>query len=260
LPRDRRVDVLGCEIDAVDIATTLERCRQAVEEGVTVQHLCVNAAKLVRMKRDPRLRAIAANCGLVNADGQSVVWASRLLGRPLPERVAGIDLMEQLLEVAEQEGYRVYLLGARAEVLVKAVARLQARYPRLNIVGYRDGYFRDEESARICDEIRVAAPQILLVAMSSPRKEYWLTAHGPSLGVPLLMGVGGALDVVAGVRSRAPRWLQKAGLEWLFRLLQEPRRLAARYMGTNAAFVWFVLRQAVTELVSTSGSAAGTRR
>ena len=218
------------------------------------KHLSVNAAKLVQMQRDARLRAIAANCALVSADGQSVVWASRLFRRPLPERVAGIDLMERLLKLAEREGYGVYVLGARADVLERAVGMFRLRYPRLEIVGYRDGYFHDDESPSICDAIRLAVPQILFVAMSSPRKEYWLAEHAGELGTPLLVGVGGAIDIFAGVRSRAPGWLQAAGLEWSYRLLQEPRRLIRRYAVTNTVFVWLVLRQAARELSGSFGT------
>ncbi len=231
-----RARVLGCAIDRLDMDETVRRCEELIVSGGSAQHVVVNAAKLVALRRDLRLREIVGRCALVSADGQSVVWASRLLGDPLPERVAGIDLMERLLALAEERGYRVFILGARPDVLERAVERLRERHPRLIVAGTRDGYFRDGESAEVCAEIRAARPHILLVAISSPRKEYWLGRHTAELGVPFAMGVGGAIDVVAGVTRRAPSWLQRAGLEWLFRLLQEPRRLARRYLVTNTRF------------------------
>jgi N-acetylglucosaminyldiphosphoundecaprenol N-acetyl-beta-D-mannosaminyltransferase len=243
LARGSSVELLGCRIDALDMEQTLERCRAAIESASWLQHVCLNAAKIVKVRHDPKLAAIVANCGLVSADGQPIVWASRLLGRPLPERVAGIDLMERLLQVAEEAGYRVYILGARADILERAVDRLRMRYPRLVIAGHRDGYFRDEESTAVCGEIRAARADILLVAIGSPRKEYWLAEHGPALGVPFAMGIGGAVDVVAGERMRAPRLIRTLGLEWLFRLVQEPRRLALRYLLTNTEFIWLVARE-----------------
>jgi N-acetylglucosaminyldiphosphoundecaprenol N-acetyl-beta-D-mannosaminyltransferase len=238
-----RATVLGCAIDRLDMEATVSRCRELIESGGAAQHVVVNAAKLVALRRDPELARIVEGCALVNADGQSVVWASRLLRDPLPERVAGIDLMERLLALAGEEGHRVYVLGARPDVLERAVERLRVRYPRLVLAGYRNGYFSDEESAGVCAAIRAARPHLLLVAMSSPRKEYWLATHLAELGVPLAMGVGGAIDVVAGVTRRAPRWAQRAGLEWLFRLAQEPRRLARRYLVTNARFGLLVARE-----------------
>jgi N-acetylglucosaminyldiphosphoundecaprenol N-acetyl-beta-D-mannosaminyltransferase len=231
-----RARVLGCEIDRLDMEQTVALCERLIEQGSGAHHVSVNAAKLVAMHDDSRLAEIVGHAEIVNADGQSVVWASRLLRDPLPGRVAGIDLMERLLELAEQRGHRVYILGARDAVLERALAELRRRHPRLLITGARNGYFDDSESNEICAEIRAARPEVLFVAMSSPRKEYWLAEHGPSLDVPLVMGVGGSIDVVAGHVRRAPRWMQRAGLEWFFRFAQEPRRMGRRYVVTNTRF------------------------
>ena len=217
--------------------------------------MSVNAAKLVSLHDDPTLGGMIASCDLVTADGQSVVWAARLLGRPLPERVAGIDLMERLLAAANAVGYRVFILGARREVLDQALRNLAGRYPDLLVVGSRDGYFEDSEALEVCDEIRQAAPDMLFVAMSSPRKEYFLGEQGSSLGVPFAMGVGGSVDVIAGLTRRAPVPLQRLGLEWAYRLWQEPRRLAKRYLTTNARFAWMVLRALVTRRGNEPGAA-----
>lgn len=241
IARDR-ANVLGCEIDRIDMQETLRRADRHLQSGAYVQHVSINTAKLVNRDDDDRMRAIISGCGLITADGQGVVWASRLLGDPLPGRVAGIDLMTNLLELAERRGYGVYILGARREVLERAVVRLRERHPRLVLSGYRDGYFSEDEAGEVCEEIRASGADILFVAMSSPRKEYFLGDHGAELGVSFAMGVGGSIDVVAGETRRAPLFLQRLGLEWLFRLVQEPLRLGPRYAVTNARLAWVLAR------------------
>jgi N-acetylglucosaminyldiphosphoundecaprenol N-acetyl-beta-D-mannosaminyltransferase len=240
-----RARILGCDIDRLDMDETVRRCAQIVDAGGPAQHVSVNVAKIVALRDDPRLKEIVERCELVSVDGQPLVWASRLLGDPLPERVAGIDLMFRLLELAQERGYRVFVLGARQEVLESAAARLAERYPRLVLAGLHHGYFADEETAEVCQVVRAADPQILLVAMSSPRKEYWLAEHAAELGVPFAMGVGGSIDVVAGHTKRAPSWMQRFGLEWFYRFVQEPRRLGPRYLRTNARFVGLLARELV---------------
>jgi N-acetylglucosaminyldiphosphoundecaprenol N-acetyl-beta-D-mannosaminyltransferase len=235
-----RAQVLGCEIDRVRMNEAVALCRAAVQQRGFLQHMALNAAKIVSLRSDSHLQEAVAQSELVTADGQSVVWASRLLRDPLPERVAGIDLMEELFALAEREEYRVYLLGATQDTLGRAVERLLTRYPKLSIVGSHHGYFADAESATLCEQIRAAGPDVLFVAMSSPRKEYWLAEYGRALGVPVIMGVGGALDVTAGDVRRAPPRLQALGLEWAYRLLQEPRRLSRRYLLTNTCFILLV--------------------
>jgi N-acetylglucosaminyldiphosphoundecaprenol N-acetyl-beta-D-mannosaminyltransferase len=240
--RDRAV-VLGSEIDRVRMSEAVMRCQIAIEEGGFLQHMSLNAAKIVSLRADPQLQAIVAGSELVTADGQAVVWASRLLRDPLPERVAGIDLMNELFGLAERSGYGVYLLGATEETLGRATERLLARHPDLRIAGSHHGYFADEDSPAICAQIKASRPDLLFVAMSSPRKEYWLKQYGRGLGIPVIMGVGGALDVTAGDVRRAPRAVQALGLEWAYRLAQEPRRLWRRYLVTNTRFIALVARQ-----------------
>jgi N-acetylglucosaminyldiphosphoundecaprenol N-acetyl-beta-D-mannosaminyltransferase len=235
-----RAKVLGCSIDRLGMEETLARVDDVIASGGYSQHMAINTAKLVSLRDDDRLREIVEGCELVNADGQAVVWASRLLGDPLPERVAGIDLMEELLGLAEQKGYRVYILGAREDVLDQAIARIRERYPALTIAGWRDGYFSREEEPQVCASIRATHPQMVFVAMSTPRKEYFLSERGPELGAEFVMGVGGAVDVIAGLTRRAPISWQRLGLEWLYRLLQEPRRMFRRYAVTNTRFAWMV--------------------
>jgi N-acetylglucosaminyldiphosphoundecaprenol N-acetyl-beta-D-mannosaminyltransferase len=246
IARAARVEVLGCPLDVVTMEQSLARCEAAIGSRRYLQHMSINAAKLVALGEDPEMRRMIAECGLITADGQSVVWAAQLLGARLPERVAGIDLMTHLLEAADAKGYGVYVLGARAEVLSTALERLRERYPRLRLVGSHHGYYAGEEAEAICEEIRSSGADILFVAMSSPRKEYFLGERGATLGVPFAMGVGGSIDVIAGITRRAPASLQRAGLEWAYRLAQEPRRLARRYLLTNARFAWIVLKALVT--------------
>ena len=162
-----------------------------------------------------------------------------------PERVAGIDLMEALLDVSRTRGYGVFLLGARAEVLERAEREILRRHPGVRIVGRHHGYFGPEGEAEVVDEVAAAVPDILFVALETPAKELFLARNRDRLAVPFVMGVGGSFDVLAGERRRAPRWMRRTGLEWLYRLSQDPRRLARRYMVGNSAFIWLVLKDAV---------------
>lgn len=235
-----RAEVLGCSIDRVGMQETLALIEELIAGGRYGQHMAINTAKLVSLRDDARLRQIVQQCNLVNADGQGVIWASRLLGDPLPERVAGIDLMEKLLALAERRGYRVYILGARDKVLERAIERIRERHPGLQLAGSRNGYFSRDEEADVCAAIRASRPHIVFVAMSTPRKEYFLGERGAELGAEFVMGVGGAIDVMAGLTRRAPAVWQRLGLEWLFRLLQEPRRMFRRYAVTNLRFAWMV--------------------
>jgi N-acetylglucosaminyldiphosphoundecaprenol N-acetyl-beta-D-mannosaminyltransferase len=243
MPSRDRAAVLGCDIDRLDMDETVRRCAEIIESGGPVQHVSVNVAKVVSLRDDPRLREIVESCELVSVDGQPLVWASRLLGDPLPERVAGIDLMFRLLGLAQARGYRVFILGAKEDVLATAVTRLEEQYPSLVVAGSHHGYFSDADSPEICALVRAAEPHILLVAMSSPRKEYWLADHAAELAVPFSMGVGGSIDVVAGLTKRAPRWMQRTGLEWFYRFAQEPRRLGPRYLRTNLRFAGLLARE-----------------
>jgi N-acetylglucosaminyldiphosphoundecaprenol N-acetyl-beta-D-mannosaminyltransferase len=259
-PGGARLRLLGCPVDAVDMEEAVGRCERAIASRRYLQQVSVNASKFVAMSEDSDLREMVFDSGLVTADGQSVVWAARLLGARLPERVAGIDLMERLLAAADRKGYGVYVLGARRDVLDTALKRLHERYPRLKIAGARDGYYDDSDVGEVCEDIRAARPDILFIAMSSPRKEHFLADHGDALGVPFAMGVGGSIDVIAGLTRRAPRAVQRVGLEWLYRLLQEPRRLASRYFRTNARFAWMVLRALFTRRASAGDAEAPSGR
>lgn len=244
----RSVRVLGCRIDALDMQSTVARCIELAETGEGTRQVSVNAAKLVSCADDERLAEFIRTSDVVSADGQSVVWAARLLRRPLPERVAGIDLMHRLLAEAETRGLSVYLLGATEPILERAGARLRELHPRLDLAGSHHGYFSREEEPEVASAIRRSSPDLLFVAMGSPFKEEWLERNLARVSVAFAMGVGGALDVLAGERSRAPAWMQRAGLEWLHRMLQEPGRLWRRYLVGNLRFSWLVAREKLVGL------------
>lgn len=238
-----RVELMGCMIDNLTMEETLDRVQSFIDSGKPHQHVVVNVDKLVKAHRDPELRRIINDCALINVDGMPVVWASRLLGRPLKERVAGVDLFEALMQRASATGWRIFLLGAREAVVSKVRTDYESRYPGLVIAGHRNGYWRPEEEPEVVEQIAAARPDILFVAISSPKKEQFLGRYQAQMCVPFAMGVGGTFDVAAGLVRRAPRWMQRAGLEWFFRFLQEPRRMFRRYFVDDMAFVALFLRE-----------------
>ena len=237
-----RVQVAGCPVDRLSFSQAVEQLCNRVERQIPTHVVFVNAAKVVKYHRDRRLK-VAVDCAdFLLADGLPVVWASRLLGQSLPGRVNGTDLMEEMIKVAAERGYRVFFVGARREILNTAVEKLKLRFPDLIVVGQHHGYFRPEEEASLVQEIVASRAQLLFLAMSTPRKEIWGDDNLHLLGPTVCQGVGGSIDVVAGLTRRAPVWMQRTGLEWFFRLLQEPRRMWRRYLDTNTAFLWIVLR------------------
>jgi N-acetylglucosaminyldiphosphoundecaprenol N-acetyl-beta-D-mannosaminyltransferase len=238
-----KVRVLGVPIDPLTMEDVLSLVDQAIERRARLHIGVVNAAKLVNMRRESHLREDVLASDVILADGMPIVWASRLLGNPLPERVAGIDLMLEILRRGAVRGYRVYCLGATQDVLDRAVERMLADFPGIAIVGRRNGYFAAEEAEAVAQEIRAARPDVLFVAMTSPKKENFLHRFSPHMQVPVCHGVGGSFDVLAGKVRRAPVAWQRLGLEWLYRVLQEPRRLWKRYLVTNTRFCAMVLSQ-----------------
>jgi N-acetylglucosaminyldiphosphoundecaprenol N-acetyl-beta-D-mannosaminyltransferase len=234
-----RVELLGLSFDAVTMETAVARCLEFCRAPRT-SHTVVtaNAAHLCMMRHDPELTRACQAAHLIVADGMSVVWALRASGQPVPERVAGIDLMTRLLAAAGDQRLRVYFLGARREVVTTLVEMSRVRYPGIEIAGFRDGYFGLEDHQAIVEEIRASSAHMLFVGMPTPYKEIWCEHHCRRLEVPIIMGVGGSFDVLAGFIRRAPRWLQAMGLEWFWRLLMEPRKLWKRYLTSNPEFIW----------------------
>ena len=241
LDRRRTVVLSGVPVDALTLEETVEVARAMVHSGVPHQHVGVNAALLVESERNPELQRVLRECDLVSADGISAVWASRLLGRSLPERVAGVDLFQRLVQAAHEDHCSVYFLGATDEVVERVAALFSERHRGLRIAGYHNGYWDDD--LEVISAVRAARPDYLFLAIPSPRKELWLNSHLDELAVPFVMGVGGSFDVIAGKVSRAPKWLQTAGFEWAWRLGQEPRRMWRRYLFSNTAFVRTLARE-----------------
>ena len=238
-----RRTLYGLRIDAVTLDEAVRHCMRAVAEGPMIDVGVVNAAKIVTMRSDEALADAVSGADLLLADGQSVVWASRYLGQPLPARVAGIDLFVALLAAAEREDRSIYLLGATTDVLARTVAEVRRRHPALRIAGSRDGYFADAEAAGVAAEVRASGADLLFLGMTSPKKELFCADFGELTGARVIHGVGGSFDVLAGVVRRAPRLWQATGLEWLYRMLQEPRRLGPRYLKTNTRFVRMTLAE-----------------
>ncbi|MBB5019574.1 N-acetylglucosaminyldiphosphoundecaprenol N-acetyl-beta-D-mannosaminyltransferase [Chitinivorax tropicus] len=240
-----RIEVLGCQVDNLSMGETLDRVEEYVKSGTPHQHGCVNVDKVVKAARDDSLRQIINDCELISVDGMPVVWASRLLGVPLKERVAGVDLFENLIKHSAVKGWRVFFLGAKEEVVSGMSRQFIAKYPTLQIAGYRNGYWKPEDEAQVAQMIADAKPDLLFVAISSPKKEQFLGKYQPLMKVPFAMGVGGTFDVMVGKVSRAPRWMQKCGLEWFHRFLQEPRRMFRRYFIEDMYFFWLLLKEMV---------------
>jgi N-acetylglucosaminyldiphosphoundecaprenol N-acetyl-beta-D-mannosaminyltransferase len=221
-----------------------DRClKWCIEPRASHTVITANAAILCMMRRDPELRQACMAGDLIVPDGMSVVWASRIANLPVPERITGVDLTARLLELGAEHGLSVYFLGAKRDVVSRLVEICAQRYPGLAIAGYRDGYFSPGDHAAIVEEIRERAPHFLFVGMPSPFKETWCERHRETLNVPVIIGVGGTFDVLAGHVKRAPNWVQNLGMEWSWRLMMEPRKMWKRYLITNSEFAWLAARE-----------------
>ena len=236
------VNLFNIPIKVMTMAEALDLIHLAITEASPLQIGVVNAAKVVNMHRNPTLGQDVLSSDVIFADGASVVWASHLLGCPLPERVAGIDLMIGMLERGMRHGYRVYLLGATEEVNRTVAERIAVDYPGVEVAGRRNGYFSSDEEESIANDIAAAKPDILLVAITSPKKEQFLARWSDRIQVPICHGVGGSFDVYAGKVQRAPLAWQRCGMEWFYRLLQEPGRMWKRYLVTNTIFCWILVK------------------
>jgi N-acetylglucosaminyldiphosphoundecaprenol N-acetyl-beta-D-mannosaminyltransferase len=221
---------------------TVEAVEKIIECGRPAQHVVINVARLVLMRRDKKLCEIVNASPLINVDGQGIVWGAQWLGVPVPERVTGIDLFNKLVALASEKGYRAYFLGAREHIVKKLSEIFREEYPTLQVVGWRNGYFTKEDEPKIAQEIHSSGAQILFVAISSPKKEFFINEYKETMGVPFIMGVGNSFDVVSGMTLRAPLWVQRAGLEWFFRFLHEPRRLWKRYFISNPIYLWMLVK------------------
>lgn len=234
-----RIEFLDTVADSWTMEETINEIDRRVRKGVFTQHVVVNAAKIVHMKKNKSLWEAVMACNIINIDGMGVVWGARILGHRVPERVAGIDLFYRLLNLATKKAYPVFFLGAKYEIVKEAVDRAAKLYPGLKIVGFNHGYFGINEK-EVVEKIHDSGAKMLFVAMTSPQKEEFINRWKDNLGVTLAMGVGGTFDILAGKTRRAPIWMQKIGFEWFYRVIQEPGRMWKRYLKTNGVFMWLV--------------------
>jgi len=227
-----RLDLFGVQIDCVDRATAVERIRGFLTAGTPHQVITVNLDFLHKAEHDSEFRATINEADLAVADGMPIVWISRVLGTPLTERVTGVELVEESCRLAAQTGRGVFFLGAGPGVAEAAARRARDRHPGLIVQAYAPplGPITLDENESTIEMIRKAQPSFLFVALGAPRQDLWIREHRERLGVPVAMGVGCVLDLLAGAVRRAPSWMQATGFEWTYRLMQEPRRLWRRYL------------------------------
>lgn len=220
----KQVEILGVNVNSLTMAQAVEAVQQFIAEKKVALVATANAEMLMRSTQDEELKDILNQADLVVPDGAGTVWAAGHLGESMPERVAGFDLAQELMREAPARGDRIYFFGSAPGVADKAKAKAEELYPGIQVVGTRNGFFTEADEPGIIAEIKAARPDILLAALGVPKQEKWLKKHMQELQVPVSIGVGGTLDVMAGVMERAPLWMQKAKLEWLFRGLKQPSR------------------------------------
>ena len=238
-----RVDILGVKVDAVTMAQAVERVAELIAARTPSMVATANAEMLLRTTHDAELKTILNAAKLVVPDGAGTVWAAHHLGKRMPERVAGADLVLELMRLAPARAWKFFLFGSAPGIADKAALKAQELCPGIKIVGTRNGYFTAEDEPDIIAQIKHSRPDVLLAALGVPKQEKWLAAHMNELGVPVSIGVGGTLDVMAGAVKRAPVWMQRARLEWLFRAMLQPSR-AGRLIALPK-FVWQVHKQKV---------------
>jgi len=241
---NEKVSLFELEIDNLSMEETLLLIDETIKKNESVTLTDVNAGKIIQLKEDSTLKKFVEKSEIIQADGQSVVWASKILGKPLKERVAGVDLFENLIEHASLNKYKIYFFGAEEEIVKKVVDTVSSRYGKDLIAGYRNGYFKKDDEQKIANHIGQSGANILFVAITSPIQEEFLFNNKNILKtVNFKMGVGGSFDVFAGKTKRAPLWMQKIGMEWFYRFLQEPKRMWKRYLIGNTKFLFLVLKE-----------------
>jgi N-acetylglucosaminyldiphosphoundecaprenol N-acetyl-beta-D-mannosaminyltransferase len=237
------VSILGVRVHRLCMRDALSVMERWIAERTPRMVITADANALVLAQADKEFRLLLMDADLVTPDGAGLLWAARRLGQPFPERVPGVELVAQLARLSHERGYRLYFLGAAPGVAERAASTLRQRFPNAQIVGITHGYFSPEAEPTVLAHIRQARPDVLLVGMGMPRQEKWIARHKQTLGVPVSVGVGGSFDIYAGVVRRAPRWMQRYGLEWLWRLMQDPRKIAK--VRNLPRFVWLVWRESL---------------
>lgn len=242
-----RIEFLGSPMHSATMVETVDFIADRIEKKEFLQHVVVNVAKLVNMQKDAELAESVKACDLINIDGMGVVLGARFMGHDIPERVAGVDLFHNLLDMSAAKDFPVFLLGAEEAIVTKTAEKVKELHKGINVAGYHHGYFfngkegADEET--VVEQIKASGARLLFVAITSPKKENFINKWQDQLGVDFVMGVGGTFDVVAGKVKRAPVWMQNYGLEWFYRVMQEPGRMWKRYAETNSKFAWLLLKE-----------------
>jgi N-acetylglucosaminyldiphosphoundecaprenol N-acetyl-beta-D-mannosaminyltransferase len=243
-----RTQFLDTPVDVLSLSETVELVDAAIRENRKLRQVSMNVAKLVKMRSDEELRQDVQNADIIGIDGMGIVFGMRLMGVDVPERVAGIDLLNRLLELCALKGYRPFFLGASEDVVVTASQRTLRQHPGIAFAGVHHGYFKRDEEAEIVADIERSGAHCLFLGMPTPAKERFLARYGTQLSTPFIMGVGGSFDVIAGHVKRAPSWVQRLGMEWAYRVYQEPRRMWKRYAVTNTQFAWLLGGQLLQRL------------
>jgi N-acetylglucosaminyldiphosphoundecaprenol N-acetyl-beta-D-mannosaminyltransferase len=237
-----RIEFLGAPMDSLSMSDSVDYIENKLIKGEFLQHVVVNVAKLVHMQTDNVLADSVKACDMINIDGMGVVLGARFCGHKVTERVAGVDLFHELLAMSAKRDFPVFLLGATEDVVTKTAEKVQLLNPQLTLAGFHHGYFWDDEEA-VVQMIKDSGAKLLFVAITSPKKENFINKWQDKLGVDFVMGVGGTFDVVAGKVKRAPVWMQNYGLEWLYRIIQEPGRMWKRYLVTNSKFAGLLIKE-----------------
>jgi N-acetylglucosaminyldiphosphoundecaprenol N-acetyl-beta-D-mannosaminyltransferase len=238
-----KVEFLGLKINPWGFNTFLEKIEENIISHKHLQQVSsVNGAIAVYAQKDPDLKRAINNSWYVNADGMSVVWGMRFLGHKIPERASCPELFNKLIDLCEKKCYKPYFLGAKEDVIKKTAENLQKKHPNLKIAGFRNGYFTVKDDLIVAEEIKKSEADMLFLGISSPKKELFVEKCLKIMNVPFTFGVGGVFDIIAGKTKRAPLWMQRIGLEWFYRLIQEPKRMWKRYLFTNTMLIYYVLR------------------
>ena len=241
------VNLFGIPVAKLTMLETLLAIEDAIENDRVLHHIVVNSKKIVSMQTDEELRESVLSANFINADGMAVVWASKVLGRAVPERVSGIDLMENLVKMAHENSYKIFFLGAKEEVVSKCVSHYSEMYSSSIIAGYHNGYYTDEEERSVAETIADSGANLLFVGITSPKKEIFLNKHKDVLSrVNMMMGVGGCFELVTGKTKRTPVWMQNSGLEWFYRFFKEPQRMWKLDLIGSAKFMLLTLKERFT--------------
>ena len=245
-----RVELFNVPVDILSLEQTVSLAHNAMRSRTRLHHVAINVAKLVTLKSNTELSDDVASSDIVGIDGMGIALALRINGHKSVTRVTGVDLMAAVLAICAEDGYRPFFLGATDDVVYKAVRATEITHPNIKFAGFHHGYFAEEAEDEVLQQIRASGADCLFIGMPTPRKERLLRRWRDHLNIPFIMGVGGGFDIVAGKVQRAPLWMQNCGLEWVYRVYQEPRRMWWRYARTNMIFLCMLAQLTARRLIA----------